>query len=77
MNAQEQEAQAGQDITHALEVLRLLENQDNSKHQHRHGVGGQVHLQTKAGYQPGARGGAQVGAENNPDGGRQLQQTRA
>ena len=74
MDAEEQETQAGQDIADAFQALRFLEHQDDAEHQHRHGIGGDLHLQAEAGHQPGAGGGAQVGAEDDADAGRQADQ---
>jgi len=67
MDAEEQETQAAQHIADALQDLGRLEQENHAEHQHRHGIGGDVHLEAEAGHQPGTGGGAQVGAEDDAD----------
>jgi hypothetical protein len=77
VNAEEQEAQAGQHVTGALETFSPLEDQDDAEYQHRHGIVRQVHLQAEACHQPSAGGRTQAGAEDDADAGSQLQQAGA
>ena len=61
MDAQEQEADPGQDIAQSLQRLAALKHHDDAEHDHRHGVGRDIDLQADAGDQPGAGRGADVG----------------
>ena len=77
VNAQEEKAEPGEYVAQALGRLGILEGQDEAEDQHGHGIGRDIDLEPEAGDEPGAGGGAQVGAKDDADAGGEANQSGA
>ena len=71
VDPEKEKSESGEDVSHSAERLRSLKNEDDAEHDHRHRVGRDFHLQPEAGDEPGPGRRPEIRAEDDPDAGKQ------
>ena len=67
VNAEEQKTHACQYVADAIHGPGFLQDQNDTEHQHRHGIRGDFDFKPEAGHQPGTGCGAQISPKYDTD----------